>query len=75
MSEKRIYGCPACGKPTTTVVQTLSLSSCIIRKRQCLTCGYLHETTEIPIELSKAMQEAVFLLAENAAARARKNCL
>ncbi|MBE6441306.1 MAG: hypothetical protein J6N67_06140 [Desulfovibrio sp.] len=69
MCEKRGYLCPACGKSTTSVIQTASLSSCVIRTRRCLTCGHIHETTEIAVDTASALREAVRVLAEHLAAR------
>lgn len=54
MKKKRGYCCPACGESVTTVVQTATLSDCIIRTRKCLYCGYKHDTGEVA--LGKSIQ-------------------
>lgn len=65
----RGYKCPACGEAATSVVQTSTLSRCVIRNRKCLYCGYAHETCEFPMEVGEAILEAANVLTENSAAK------
>lgn len=62
MREEKGYQCPSCGKATTHVVQTSSLSSCIIRIRRCNLCGYSHETVEVQMDISSSIRKAANIL-------------
>lgn len=52
------YECPACGCQTTTVGRTLSFPRYIERRRECDTCGYVHETIEMHVDMRKMLEHA-----------------
>lgn len=58
------YVCPYCGEHSTIVFKTISFTNCVIRYRKCLTCDQSHETTEIPMEISKVWRNAATILLE-----------
>lgn len=64
MVEKSGYACPYCGERSTIVFKTISFTNCVIRYRKCLTCGQSHETTEVPMEISKVWRNAAAILLE-----------
>lgn len=61
------YACPACGASATRVINTSSLRSCIVRTRQCMFCGYTHDTCEAAMDVSALMRDAMSLVAEGRA--------
>ena len=73
MTEKNGYSCPFCGEASTIVLKTIPFANCVVRRRKCLTCGKTHETSEIPVEISKAWRSAVAILVENCAKEAQKS--
>ena len=58
ISEQGGYQCPACGYPTTNVRYTVSYETHIMRKRECLKCGYVHETVEMRIDMMAVLNFA-----------------
>lgn len=61
------YACPACGASVTRVINTASMRSCIVRTRQCMFCGYTHDTCEAPMDVSALLRDAMSFVVEGRA--------
>lgn len=49
--------CPKCGEKTwVTNTETRKLTNCVVRIRECVSCGYRFTTTEV--EATKGYKEA-----------------
>ena len=58
ISEHGGYECPACGFSATSVKYTVSYRTHISRKRECMTCGHVHETIEMRVDMAALLNFA-----------------
>ncbi len=49
--------CPKCGKKNSKVLQTINLTTVIVRRRKCMECGMTFTTTE-KVEIHEDTKEA-----------------
>lgn len=69
-NEKGLYECPVCGYPATAVTRTSSFPRHVERRRECLKCGHVHETLEMPVSVANLLRFAyeISVLPETAGA-------
>ena len=58
--------CPQCGRRTVGVRSTMGYDNCVVRQRECATCGFKVQTVEIPMDLDVVMRSAVQIIMDNA---------
>ena len=64
MAMDRGYLCPACGQPTTVVRRTTAFATHISRERECMTCGNVHETMEMRVDIAAVLSHAYDITVE-----------